>query len=94
MGDTGEAFKVFNKMKSEERSIKEPHRRDYAIKKLDAIDGIRCLMGMDLIEIYIDRVQIDFWPFTGWFCGRKPIGQVKGRGINNLVKEIEKLKGD
>ena len=93
MGDMREEFDALKKYHLAERHKKEPSRREYAIKKLDGIKGIRYLIGEDSFEIYIDKNQIDFWPWNGGFCGRKPIGNIKGRGIDNLVKEIEKMVG-
>jgi hypothetical protein len=85
MGDVGEAFEAMNEHKRKERKEKEPRRFEYAQKELDKLLGhIRYIVHFDSIQIYVGKNRIDFWPFTGWFCGRKPIGKVKGRGINNL----------
>lgn len=92
MGDVGEAFEAFDEDKRRQRAKIEPKRIEFAMKQFDKI-GVRYLYDFDKLEIFIENGQIDFWPFTGWFCGRKPIGNVKGRGIKKLILEISKLKG-
>jgi len=88
----GEFYKEASRQKRQEL---EPKRFEYAKKQLfghefDIVEDIR--IGGDKIEIYLTKNrQIDFWPYTGWFCGRKPIGKVKGRGIENLIKELKCL---
>ena len=93
MGDTGDDFKLFNEIKAEERARKEPGRFDYAQKELIKLGcDIRTVGGILVIEVGCGR--IDFWPYSGWFCGRKPLlGKVKGRGIKNLLEEIRKVCG-
>lgn len=75
----------------------EPNRTDYAVKQLEKL-GLKTGQavflylheGAQAMYILVPKGRIDFWPFTGWFCGRKPIGNIKGRGIANLIKEIQK----
>ena len=88
MGDTGEAFEAFNDFKKEERSKKEPYRFEFAICQLKKLD-VSYVVHSDLINIGTKLGQVDFYPFTGWFCGRKPIGNIKGRGINNLIAALK-----
>lgn len=85
MGDTGEVFKAFNEYKREQRAREEPSRLKYAIDQLNKL-SISYIRAEDVIFICAINGQIDFWPFTGWFCGRKPLGNIKGRGIKNLLK--------
>jgi len=93
MGDTGEAFEAMNEHKRKERAIKEPSRFEFAQKELDKLlGGIRYIVHYDSMEIYVGKSRIDFWPFTGWFCGRKPLGKIKGRGINNLIIQLKQIK--
>ena len=78
--------------RKERRASLEPGRKEYAFKQLEKIPGVKSTIagGGDQIVIEFSGKRIDFWPFTGWFCGRKPIGNIKGRGIANLIKEIKK----
>lgn len=93
--DEGSDFEVYKHARAERRASLEPQRFEYAKKQLfghefDCIEDVR--IGSDKMEIYLTKDRrIDFWPFTGWFCGRKPIGHIKGRGIANLIKEIKRV---
>ena len=91
MGDTGEAFEAFNDFKREERAKKEPNRFKYAWDKLNHMELTLSGLGTEKIEIYLKEAKIDFWVYTGWFCGRKPLGYIKGRGLNNLLTAIKGL---
>lgn len=92
MGDTGEAFEAMNEHKRKERLRIEPSRMEYAKKELDKLLGkIRYIVHFDSFEIYVGKNRIDFWPYTGWFCGRRPLGHIKGRGIDKLIKQLEKI---
>lgn len=92
MGDTGEAFKAFNEIKREERTKKEPQRFEYAMNKLRWLGIPRENLG-DRIIVHLPKGQITFWPYTGWFCGQKPYGKIKGRGIEKLLKMMETQEG-
>jgi len=35
-------------------------------------------------------LTVIFWPYSGWFSAKKPIGS--GRGFKNLLKALENLK--
>ena len=87
MGDTGEIFKAFNEMKAEQRAKKEPNRFKYACRKLDSI-GYEYEINEPEIIVKMPNGKITFWPFTGWFCGQKPYGNIKGRGIENLISKL------
>lgn len=91
MGDVGETFEVFKEIKREERSKKEPSRFEYAKKNFDQLN-MKYTEEYDRIIIEFKQGFIQFYPFTGWFCGRKPLGNIKGRGINNLLKAIGNIK--
>lgn len=90
--DEGSEFDVYKHARQERRNNLEPGRKKYAFYQLGRIEGVKATEagGGDQIVIEFDGKRIDFWPFTGWFCGRKPIGHIKGRGIANLIKEIKK----
>jgi hypothetical protein len=88
MGDVGETFQVFNQIKKEERSKKEPSRFEFAIKSLQQLN-VSYKKQVDSILIETKQGKVEFWPFTGWFCGRKPIGHLKGRGIGNLIASLK-----
>lgn len=83
----GDAFKAYKKVKTEERSIKEPQRMRYAANEISKVWTKYHING-DKIIIRLPLGTITFYPFTGWFCGQKPYGKIKGRGIKNLMKEI------
>lgn len=90
MGDTGDDFKAFNEMKQYERARREPQRVKYAKYCLTGLCDFR--QDGDVIVIEIGCGRIDFWPYTGWYCGRKPLlGKIKGRGIKNLVREVKEV---
>ena len=89
MGDMGEAFEAIKEHNREIRAVKEPKRLAYAC---DQLKNYRYSPGGECLHIHINGSVITFWPFTGWFAGRKPYGRIKGRGIHNLLKELEKLK--
>lgn len=91
-GDEGNDFDVYKHARQERRTGLEPKRIEYAIKELNKVQGVRYLVGIQTIIIHVNiHHQIDFWPYTGWFCGRKPIGHIKGRGIANLIKGIKNV---
>lgn len=76
MGDVGEAFEAMNEHKRKERELKEPSRFEYAKKELDKL-GVSNSKSGDFIIVKVKSGRIDFYPFTGWFCGRKPLGNIK-----------------
>lgn len=83
--------------KEEYRSHEEPRRIKYAIGELmDNRDRLNILkveqMGASRLDIYLKQGIISLFPFTGWFAGRNPFGKIKGRGIVELIKELEKIK--
>ncbi|HEY9874550.1 MAG TPA: hypothetical protein V6D12_14005 [Candidatus Obscuribacterales bacterium] len=91
MGDTGEAFEAYNEVKRKEREEKEPDRVKYALNELNKIHA-QHIFKNDHIQIMLVDGIVEFWPFTGWYCGRRPLGNIKGRGIANLIRVIkEKL---
>lgn len=91
MGDTGDAFKAFNEIAAEWRAEKEPHRIQYACKKLSDL-GLKFQSDGCEIKIFLPNGTITLWPYTGWFCGQKPYGKIKGRGIKNLINELRKIQ--
>ena len=84
-----ELHEAFADLRKQNRAEKEPKRLAYAC---DQLHKYRYSPGGDCLHIHINGSIITFWPFTGWFAGRKPYGKVKGRGIHNLLKELEKIK--
>lgn len=88
--DEGSEFDVYKHARQERRQGLEPGRMKYAFYQLGRIKEVKATQATgDQIVIEFNGKRIDFWPFTGWFCGRRPIGNVKGRGIANLIKEIK-----
>jgi len=76
--------------KQEFRSHEEPRRTKYALEQLKSYKVRQ--MGASRIDIYLPQGKISLYPFTGWFVGLKPLGKIKGRGIHELIKELEKIK--
>lgn len=87
MGDTSEAFEAISEHKKAERAKIEPSRFQYAKENFDKLN-MKYTEKYDSILIEFKQGYIEFFPFTGWFCGRKPLGKIKGRGIHNLLKAI------
>lgn len=72
------------KNKSPNKLKLQDDRMDEAIHLLDIAE-----INYDVIDntkIIIDG-SISFFPFTGWFSGKKV---VDGRGIENLIKQLKK----
>lgn len=95
--DEGSEFDVYKHARAERRQSLEPSRTEYAVQQLEKLgfkEGQTVYQYIHVdgqaMKIMTNKGTIDFWPFTGWFCGRKPIGNIKGRGIANLIKEIKK----
>lgn len=83
MSETGKEYKDYLK---ERRSQKEPHRVNYAKKKLDE-KRIFYIYNENkkALEFAYKGCVIRYYPYTGWFSGRS----VKdGRGLENLLKQI------
>ena len=93
MGDMAEDFKAFKAHKDEVRSSVEPSRVDYARKRLSELKNVS-VSNTDGVVLLIKTEfgNVQFWPYTGWFCGMKPIGSIKGRGISNLLKQLKERK--
>ena len=89
MGDTGEAFKVYQEIKREERAKKEPERFSFARFNIEKTK-LRFQVVGDYFLIWFKESTITFYPFTGWFQGQKPLGYINGRGINKLMKILQK----
>lgn len=86
MGDMREAFDAMNEMKAERRASIEPDRFKYATEKLE--EAGHTVEKVDHAQLLVDG-YIKFWPFTGWFSGKK-IGS--GRGIHTLLKKLQEKK--
>lgn len=91
MGETGEAFKALNELKQERIAKEQPKRIEYALSQLDRI-GMKYKVQEPEIIIKMPKGTITFWAYTGWFCGQKPYGKIKGRGIVNLIKELTNIR--
>ena len=90
MSDMGDDFKSLNEHNREIRAKKEPKRLAHAC---DRLKDYRYSPGGDCLHIHLPKGTVAFWPYTGWFQGRKPYGHIKGRGIDNLMRELEKTNG-
>jgi len=71
----------------------EDKRMIYAERQLS---GFHIRRKSSAFHIYTTHGEIVFWPYTGWYQGKKPLGRVKGRGIKKLLKiliqELPKLR--
>lgn len=98
MSDMADDFKALQEFNHEQRMATEPKRITYAIQQLEKIGfklgaTVMCYINDGQCIIIKTHVgQIDFWPYSGWFCGRQPLGKIKGRGIKNLISALVKLK--
>jgi hypothetical protein len=91
MGDMGDDFRAFKEAKAEQRLAIEPKRVAYALDQLAGLYAEIEDKG-DMFLIHVSGGVIQYWPYTGWFCGKKPLGNIKGRGIANLKEYLIKLK--
>lgn len=93
MTDTSDYFDDWKEHKRDVRNNIEPQRMKFAVEKLSKINGVGIIEGYsDKIVVRVDGYSIDFYPYSGWYCGLKPIGHIKGRGIFNLVNVIKERK--
>lgn len=90
MGDMGDTFRAMKEHNQQEREKKSIPRLEYAMKNLSEYNYKT--EGCDKIIIFLDKGTITFYPYTGWFQGQKPFGKVRGRGIQNLLIELERIK--
>ncbi len=90
MSDLAESFREFKEIKDSIRNKKEPERIEFAIKQISRV-WTNFSVVEDRMILRLPLGTITFYPFTGWFCGQKPYGKIKGRGINNLVAKIRVL---
>ena len=86
MSDMGDDFKAMKEHNREIRDKVEPKRLAYACDKLK---DYKYSPGGDCLHIHLPNGVVTFWPFTGWFQGRKPYGRIKGWGIANLLKNLK-----
>ncbi len=91
MGDMNEDFEALDNMKREIREKKEPLRFKYAQDAFTK-EGLHFQIHYQYINIQLAKGDIVFWPYTGWFNGKKPYGKIKGRGIDNLMRQIRNVK--
>jgi len=93
MGDMAEQFRYYDKVMREKRAAEEPRRFEHAISELTKL---KCVVirndANSCLTVRFGNKQIDFWPYKGWFVGRKPFGQIRGRGIKLLVEVIKKCQ--
>lgn len=89
MGELADDFRFMKKIRLEERQKIEPTRFEYAVDKLMEA-GHRVGRNPEDDKSIIVNNGIRFWPYTGWYSG-KGIGS--GRGIHNLLKNIERELG-
>lgn len=89
MGDMADDFRAMKQHQRDMRNKTEPQRIDYAIKLLHN-SGHRMDKTLDETKFLVDDF-VDFWPYTGWWSG-KGIGS--GRGVKNLLKQLEQQEED
>jgi hypothetical protein len=73
------------RLDTERQERLEPKRVAYARQRIEALGYEVEVIGKSVRFEYKGSVVI-FWPYTGWASG-KAIND--GRGINNLLKQIE-----
>lgn len=91
MSDMGEIFDAMKELKAQQRAKLEPKRESLAKMLLTEI-GASHISDGEKITIHLKQGTIIFWPYSGWFCGKRPLGKVKGRGVATLIKEIVKCQ--
>jgi hypothetical protein len=91
MSELGDDFKAFKEHKQAIRMKEEPVRFGYAIRQFEEIGIMFKIDGDKFVVPYLSGF-LHFFPYTGWFCGLKPYGKIKGRGINNLIKALSENK--
>lgn len=65
----------------------EPSRMDYAVKAVKN-EGYEIINQTEKhFQFYFNKNVVTVFPYSGWFSGK---GLVAGRGIINLLKQIEK----
>ena len=92
LGSEINEYEMMEQERRDRREGLEPSRIQYAMKKLGELNVKKSIVaGGDQICIEFSGNRVDFWPYTGWFCGRKPIGNIKGRGIAKLIGHLKIL---
>lgn len=78
-----------NRLDQERQILLEPERMQYCRKKL---------LEIGILPINIDNTELQFeykgnkvrlFPYSGWYQGK---GVIAGRGIHNLLKQLNHLK--
>jgi len=91
MGETGNIWRDSKDDFIKNRRESEYKRINYAKMMLSKnIIAFETSDDCDL-NINLNGGIIKFWAQTGWFCGKKPYGKIKGRGIKNLIKQVKEL---
>jgi len=88
MSEIGETFKIIK----EERRKKKESNINYSTKLIlsKGYDVAIKNGGVHLIVKH-NGITVDFWPSTGKWCDRKT--GVYSRGVNRLIKFLDKEKG-
>ena len=88
MGDLADSFNALREYKAEQRNKIEPNRFKYATEQLESIGAtvIPNNDGSRSMKVVCRDITVTFFPYTGWASGK---GIKDGRGIHNLIKQLE-----
>lgn len=67
----------------------EPLRINKALEEIKKLDLKIVYHNSTQIIFYLNMEKITFFPYSGWFSGK---GLKDGRGLNNLLTQLRKLK--
>jgi hypothetical protein len=91
MSDLSELYQTIKEHKKGVREKEEPNRFGYA---RDQLKGFVLKETSNAIVVTLPQGTVTFYPYTGWFQGQKPHGNVKGRGIRNLMKHLRSITNE
>jgi len=79
------------RLNDQRQSELEPKRIKSCLAKLHSLGYENVEQSDCELLIRLDNGNnIKFFPYSGWYSGKKPIGS--GRGFNNLLKALKRLK--
>ena len=77
------------RLDTQRQSDLEPKRMKYCFDSLMEMGHLVSVKDNTTLIIETKSgIIIQFYPYSGWFSGKKPIGQ--GRGFKNLLKALKK----
>ena len=94
MSELAEDFKALKEHNKKTRAHLEKKRMYYAIEKLTYNDILFRIEHEHIVVLIRGVGRLDFFPYTGWFQGRRPLGKYKGRGLGNLIESVKEIKNE